>query len=49
MNFIVDPGETIDMTVDMHAPKKPGSYETVWVVGLNKGSICKMTLAIVVK
>ena len=49
MNFIVDPGETIDIKVDMHAPKKPGSYETTWVVGLNKGGLCKMTLAIVVK
>ena len=49
MNFIVDPGETIDIKVDMHAPKKPGSYETIWVVGLNKGGLCKMKLAIVVK
>ena len=49
MNFIVDPGETIDIKVDMHAPKQPGSYETTWVVGLNKGGLCKMTLAIVVK
>ena len=49
MNFVLDPGETIDITVDMHAPKQPGSYETTWVVGLNKGGLCKMTLAIVVK
>lgn len=49
MNFILDPGDTIDITVDMHAPKKAGNYETTWVVGLNKGGICKMTLAIIVK
>jgi hypothetical protein len=49
MNFIVDPGETIDMEVEMHAPKEPGSYETVWVVGLNTGGMCKMTISIVVK
>lgn len=49
MNFIVDPGETIDMSVEMHAPKEPGSYETVWVVGLNKGSMCSMTLSIIVR
>ena len=49
MNVIVDPGETIEMEVEMHAPKRPGNYETTWVVGLNKGGLCKMTLAIVVK
>ena len=36
MNFILDPGETIDIKVDMHAPKQPGSYETTWIVGTNK-------------
>jgi len=49
MNFILDPGETIDIDVEMYAPKQPGNYETVWVVGLNKGSMCTMTLSIVVK
>ncbi len=49
MNFVLDPGDVIDITVDMHAPKQPGRYETTWVVGLNKGGLCKMTLAIVVK
>jgi hypothetical protein len=49
MNIIVDPGETVEMPVEMHAPKEPGSYETTWVVGLNTGGICKMTLAIVVR
>jgi hypothetical protein len=49
MNVILDPGDTVDITVDMRAPKQPGSYETTWVVGLNKGGLCKMTLAIVVK
>lgn len=49
MNVIVDPGETVEMAVEMYAPKKPGSYETIWVVGLNTGGLCKMTLAIVVK
>lgn len=49
MNIIVDPGETIDMEVEMYAPKEPGNYETTWVVGLNKGGLCKMSLAIVVR
>ena len=49
MNIIVDPGETIEMAVEMHAPKEPGSYETTWVVGLNTGGLCKMSLAIVVR
>ena len=49
MNFIVDPGETIDMEVEMHAPKEPGNYETIWVVGLNTGGICKMSLSLAVK
>jgi len=49
MNFIVDPGETIVIKVNMYAPKEPGNYKTTWVVGLNKGGLCQMTLAIVVK
>lgn len=49
MNIIVDPGETVEMAVEMHAPKEPGNYETTWVVGLNTGGLCKMTLAIVVR
>ncbi len=49
MNFILDPGETIDLKVDMHAPKQPGSYETTWILGTKKNALCKMTLAIVVK
>jgi hypothetical protein len=49
MNIIVDPGETIEMAVEMHAPKEPGSYETTWVVGLNTGGLCKISLAIVVR
>jgi len=49
MNFIVDPGETIDVHIEMYAPKEPGNYEATWAVGLNKGGLCKMTLSIVVK
>jgi hypothetical protein len=49
MNVIVDPGETVEMAVEMHAPKEPGFYETTWVVGLNTGGLCKMSLAIVVR
>lgn len=47
--FILDPGETIDIKVDMHAPKQPGKYETTWILGSKKNALCKMTLAIVVK
>jgi hypothetical protein len=49
MNFILDPGETIDIKVVMHAPKQPGSYETTWILGTKKNALCKMTLAIIVK
>jgi hypothetical protein len=49
MNFVVDPGETIEMDLEMYAPKEPGNYKTVWAVGLNTGSMCTMTLSIVVK
>jgi hypothetical protein len=49
MNFVLDPGDTIDVKVVMHAPKQPGSYETTWILGTKKNALCKMTLAIVVK
>ena len=49
MNFILDPGETIDIKVIMHAPKQPDSYETTWILGSKKNALCKMTLAIVVE
>jgi len=49
MNFILDPGDTIDIKVVMHAPKQPGSYETTWIFGSKKNALCKMTLAIVVE
>ena len=49
MNFILDPGDIIDLTVDMYAPKQAGSYETTWIFGSKKIVLCKMTLAIVVK
>ena len=47
--YILDPGETYTIELDFRAPKEPGNYETTWVVGLNKGGLCKMTIAIVVK
>ena len=47
--YILDPGETYTIELDFRAPKEPGSYKTTWVVGLNKGGLCKMTIAIVVK
>ncbi len=49
MNYILDPGETIEIKVVMYAPKKPGNYETTWIFGSKKNSLCKLTLAIVVK
>jgi hypothetical protein len=49
MNYILDPGDTIDIKVVMHAPKQPGSYETTWIFGSKKNALCKMTLAIVVE
>jgi hypothetical protein len=47
--YILDPGETYTIELNFRAPREPGNYETIWVVGLNKGGLCKMTLAIVVR
>jgi len=49
LKYILDPGDTIDLKIDMYAPSKTGSYETTWAVSTNTGGICRMTLAIVVK
>lgn len=45
----VKPGETIDLGVDMVAPKNSGNYTTTWVLRVGQKDFCKMSLTINVK
>lgn len=42
-------GETIDIIVDMVAPKDPGSYSTTWVIRAGANAFCNLSLSIIVK
>lgn len=42
-------GETIDITVDMEAPRDSGSYTTHWVLRASAKVFCKMSLTINVR
>lgn len=42
-------GESIDLGVDMHAPKNSGTYTTTWTMRAGSKTFCPMTLTIVVK
>lgn len=42
-------GESIDIVVDMIAPKDPGSYTTHWVLQASANVFCKMSLTINVR
>ena len=44
----VSPGNSVELTIDMLAPKDPGSYQTIWA--LRQGTIvfCYVSLNIVV-
>lgn len=42
-------GNSIDLGVDMQAPKDPGTYTTTWVLRTGNREFCTMTLTIVVR
>jgi hypothetical protein len=45
----VNVGESIDLGVDMQAPKNSGTYTTTWTMRAGSKTFCSMTLTIVVK
>ena len=45
----VDPGTRTDLTVDMRAPKEPGTYSATWKIFVGKTSFCVVTITINVK
>ena len=42
-------GESLDLGVDMQAPKNSGTYTTTWTMRAGDKTFCSMTLTIVVK
>lgn len=42
-------GESVDLGVDMQAPKNSGTYTTTWTMRVGSKTFCEMTLTIVVK
>jgi hypothetical protein len=42
-------GETVDLIVDMEAPKDNGSYTTNWTLRVGSENFCQMSLTIVVR
>ncbi len=42
-------GETIDLAVDLRAPRQSGSYTTIWALRRGNNSFCKMSLMINVR
>ena len=42
-------GESIDLGVDMQAPKNSGTYTTTWTLRVGNKTFCPLTLTIVVK
>ena len=42
-------GNSIDVGVDMQAPKDPGTYNTTWVMRRGDTTFCTLTLTIVVR
>ena len=49
MSSNVTVGESIDLGVDMQAPKNSGTYTTTWTMRAGSKTFCNMTLTIVVK
>jgi hypothetical protein len=45
---IVAPGEKIDLTAGMTAPKNDGTYNTVWSLRQGNNSFCRVALQIIV-
>lgn len=42
-------GNSIDLGVDMRAPKDPGTYTTTWILRVGNREFCPMSLTIVVR
>jgi len=49
MSKDVDPGQTIDLSADMRAPKDSGNYTTTWTLRIGDKNFCNMSLTINVK
>lgn len=45
----VKPGETTNLTVDMEAPRNPGTYTTRWTLRVGSDNFCTLSLSIVVR
>lgn len=45
----VDPGQTIDLSADMEAPKDSGNYTTTWTLRVGDRNFCSMSLTINVR
>ena len=45
----VAPGADVTFSVNMVAPKNPGSYTSTWTLGSKKESLCKVSVTIIVK
>ena len=49
LSKIVAPEESIDVIVDMLAPRDAGTYETTWALRKDNLHFCQVTLRIIVK
>jgi hypothetical protein len=45
----VNTGDTIDLAVDMEAPKASGTYSTTWTLSVGSKTFCNMSLTIEVR
>jgi hypothetical protein len=45
----LSPGETANITVDMEAPKDPGTFSTTWYIRAGSNNFCSLGLTILVK
>jgi hypothetical protein len=45
----VKSGETIEVGVDMEAPKNAGTYTTTWTLNAGRNSFCRVNLTIIVR
>jgi hypothetical protein len=45
----VDSGDTIDLAVDMEAPKTSGTYSTTWTLAAGSKTFCNMSITIAVR
>lgn len=45
----VAPGSDVTFSINMVAPKNPGSYTSTWSLGSKKETLCKVSVTIIVK